>query len=135
MLVAGEASGKTEGSRQVAGQRGGVEGEPVGIAFHAAPRVEMQAPYHLPAAVGDVRVAAQAVGVHVVHAVHTVAAHADGGEGGYLRVSHVSARIIPAQGFCRVNTICAGWCYHIFGRKSTIIVFLRCGITAGFFVI
>ena len=90
MLVTSKTSGKAEGSRQIAGQRGGVEGEPVGIAFHAAPRVEMQAADHLLISVGDVRVAAEAVGVYVVHAVHTVAAHADGGEAVCLRVSHVS---------------------------------------------
>ena len=94
VLVAGEAAGKAEGSRQVAGQRGGVENEPVGIVFHVAPRIEVQRTYHVPAAVGDVRVAAQTVGVDIVHAVNSVAAHADGGEAVYLRVSHGSARIV-----------------------------------------
>lgn len=38
---------------------------------------------HPLAAVGDMRVAAQAVGMDVVHAIDTVAAHADGGEAGH----------------------------------------------------
>ena len=64
VLVAGETPGETEGSRQVAGQRGGVESEPVGVGLHVAPRIEMQRADHLPAAVGDVGVVAEAVGVH-----------------------------------------------------------------------
>ena len=90
VLVTGETTGKTESSRQVARQRGTVEGAPVGVGLHVAPRVEMEIANHLFVGIGDVRVAAQAVGMHIVHAIDTVAAHADGGEAVCLRVSHVS---------------------------------------------
>ena len=102
VLVAGETSGKAEGSRQVAGQCGGVEYLPISIAFHITPWVEMDIADYPLAAVGDVRVAAQTVGVDIVHAVHIVASHADGGETGYLRVSHVFARIF-CQSMCLVR--------------------------------
>lgn len=102
VLVAGEASGKAEGSRQVAGQCGGVEHLPISIVFHITPWVEMDIADYPLAAVGDVRVAAQTVGVDIVHAIHTVAVHADGGEAVYLRVSHGSARIF-CQAICLVR--------------------------------
>ena len=89
-----------ERTRQVAGQRGGIEHLPISIAFHIPPRVEVQRTYHPPAAVGDVRVTAQAVGMHVVHAIDTVAAHADGGEAG--DIGHKSPRI---SRICTYNLI------------------------------
>ena len=102
VLVAGETSGKAEGSRQVAGQCGGVEYLPISIAFHITPWVEMDIADYPLAAVGDVCVAAEAVGMHIVHTIHTVAVHTDGGEAVYLRVSHGSARIF-CQAICLVR--------------------------------
>ena len=79
MLVAGEAALNAEVQRAV-GQGGGVEHHPVGVGLRVAPRVEVQGAHHPLETVGDVRVAAYAVGVHIVETVHPVAAHADGGE-------------------------------------------------------
>ena len=81
VLVAGEATGKTEGACE-RNRRILHKVLPIRIAFHIPPRIEVQRTYHVPAAVGDVCVAAEAVGVYIVHAVHTVAAHANGGEAG-----------------------------------------------------
>lgn len=102
MLVAGEATEKTDTSRQCAGQRGGGEGGPVCIVFHVSPRVEVQAPYHLLADIGNMGVAAEAVRVYIIQAVYTVLAYADGSEAGYFRVSFVSVRI-NCQAMCLVR--------------------------------
>lgn len=80
VLVAGEAPVKAESPCQVAGQGGCVERRPVGVGLRVAPRVEVQGADNLLAAIGDVRIAAQTVGVHVIEAVHPVAAHAEGGQ-------------------------------------------------------
>ena len=79
VLVAGEAAVEPEGVCEFTGFAVRKHG-PVGVGLHVAPRVEVQRTYHLPAAVGDVGVAAETVGMHVVHTVNAVAAHADGGE-------------------------------------------------------
>ena len=58
----------------------------------------MQAADNLFAAVGDVGVAAQTVGVDVVHTVDTVATHADGGEtGGAIDVVVVNLSAVCAR--------------------------------------
>ena len=91
-----------ERTRQVAGQRGGIEHLPISIVFHITPRIKVQVADNLLVGVRDVCVAAEAVGMYVIHTIHTVAAHADGGEAGYLRVSHVFARIF-CQSMCLVR--------------------------------
>ena len=95
MLVAGETAGEAERSRQIAGQRSGIESCSVGIGLHIPPWIEMQIADNLFVGICDVDVAAQTVWVDVVHAVHTVAAHADRGETVYLSVP---ARIILIRG-------------------------------------
>ena len=79
MLVAGKAAIEAEGAYQCGWSIRGKH-RPVGVGFHIAPRVKVQGADNLLAAIGDVRVAAQTVGVHVIEAVHPVAAHAEGGQ-------------------------------------------------------
>ena len=49
----------------------------IAIALHVAPRVEMQGTHHLLAAVGDVRVTAQPVGIYVIQAVNVIIVEGD----------------------------------------------------------
>jgi len=123
MLVPGEAPGETESSRQAAGQRGGVEGEPVGIGLHVAPRVEVQVSDYLFVGVGDMGVAAKAVGMDIVHAIDTVAAHADGGEAGGIghkspRISRICTYNLVGV-FCGLRTIWSVTVHTILGHKDT----------------
>ena len=77
VLVAGEAAVKAESTNQCARSIGGKH-RPVGVGLHVAPWVEVQRPHHLLAGIGDVRVTAQTVGMHIVEAVHPVAPHTKG---------------------------------------------------------